>query len=121
MRMWTRGFQRPGAVWLLRVRDDLLPRLHHSPGVGDLLPRMRGVAAGDGDRARGRRLRAALNQSGGGTTMSTACHCGMTLERDRQASCAECGTRICASCSLEFDATTYCRWCASTSALQRSA
>jgi len=53
--------------------------------------------------------------------MSTACHCGMTLERDRRASCAECGTTICASCSLEFDATTYCRWCASTSALTRSA
>jgi hypothetical protein len=53
--------------------------------------------------------------------MNTACHCGMTLERDRQAACAECGTTICASCSLEFDATIYCRWCASTSALGRSA
>jgi hypothetical protein len=28
---------------------------------------------------------------------------------------------VCASCSLDFDATTYCRWCATTTALQRPA
>ena len=53
--------------------------------------------------------------------MTTACHCEMTPEPDRRAPCAECGTTVCASCSLEFDATTYCRWCASTTALRRSA
>jgi len=51
----------------------------------------------------------------------TACHCGMTLEQDRRAACAECGTTVCVSCSLEFDATTYCRWCASTTALRHTA
>jgi len=45
----------------------------------------------------------------------------MTLEQDRRAACAECGTTVCVSCSLEFDATTYCRWCASTTALRHTA
>src|SRR5262249_26080906 len=121
--MWmrTRGAERAGALRLFRLRHDVLPRLHHSPGIRDLLPRLRGVAAGDGGRARGRSVRAPLRTPVGGIAMSTACHCGMTLEPDRQAACAEWGTTICASCSLEFDATTYCRWCASTTALRRSA
>ena len=53
--------------------------------------------------------------------MTTACNCGMTLEPDRRTPCTECGTTVCASCALEFDATTYCRWCAGTTALLRSA
>jgi len=54
--------------------------------------------------------------------MGTACHCGMTLEHaGSRAGCAECGTEVCASCRLEFDSTTYCRWCATTNALARPA
>ena len=53
--------------------------------------------------------------------MTTACHCGLSIDHERRAACAECGTTVCASCSLDFDATTYCRWCATTTALQRPA
>jgi hypothetical protein len=52
------------------------------------------------------------------TIMGTACDCGMTLEHhDRHLGCTECGTRCCPSCSLEFDATPYCRWCATSTGL----
>ena len=53
--------------------------------------------------------------------MSPACHCGMVEDHGRQIGCAECGTPCCASCGIEFDATTFCRWCATTSALARPA
>jgi hypothetical protein len=54
--------------------------------------------------------------------MGTACDCGMTIEhRDRYLGCNECGTRCCPSCSLEFDATPYCRWCATSTGLARGA
>ena len=53
--------------------------------------------------------------------MGAACHCGMIEDHGRHTGCAECGTTCCASCAIEFDATTYCRWCATTSALARPA
>jgi hypothetical protein len=46
----------------------------------------------------------------------------MTLEhRGRRTGCHECGTPLCASCALEFDATPYCRWCATSTALAQTA
>lgn len=50
--------------------------------------------------------------------MKTSCDCGMTIEHGaRHIGCHECGTPCCPSCSLEFDATAYCRWCATSRAL----
>jgi len=60
MRMRTRGAER-GAVRLFRLRHDVLPRVHHSPGVGDVLPPLRGNTAGDRGRPRGHAVRAALS------------------------------------------------------------
>jgi hypothetical protein len=46
------------------------------------------------------------------------CECGMTVDQPAgRTRCHECGTATCRSCSVEFDATPYCRWCALTSAL----
>ncbi len=54
--------------------------------------------------------------------MTTACDCGMAYEaRERRTRCHECGTPGCPSCSVEFDQTRYCRWCATTTALARPA
>src|SRR6266513_4776977 len=63
MRMRTRGAERARALRLLRLRHHVLPRVHHSPGVGDLLPRLRGVAAGDARRARGGAVRGAVRHT----------------------------------------------------------
>jgi hypothetical protein len=50
------------------------------------------------------------------------CDCGMTVEQPAgRTHCHECGTATCRSCSVEFDATTFCRWCALTTALARPA
>jgi hypothetical protein len=47
--------------------------------------------------------------------MNLSCECGMTLDRpSARHRCPECGTGICRSCSIELDAVTYCRWCATT-------
>ena len=53
--------------------------------------------------------------------MGSACACGMTLESHGRIGCQECGTPVCPSCSLAFDATTYCRWCATATAMAQPA
>jgi hypothetical protein len=46
----------------------------------------------------------------------------MTIEPPAgRATCHECGNATCRSCAVEFDATTYCRWCAFTNGLARPA
>jgi hypothetical protein len=45
--------------------------------------------------------------------MTPTCPCGMTLEQpSRRTDCPDCGTACCLSCTIEVDARTYCRWCA---------
>src|SRR5437016_13624085 len=96
MRLRTRGAGRAPAVRLLRLRDDVLPSLRHSPGIGDLLPRLRGVAAGHGGRARGRAVRAPLRlaRRQGRTTMTTACHRRTPPQQDRPTPSADFGTPV---------------------------
>jgi len=51
----------------------------------------------------------------GGDAMQGTCECGMTLERpSSRTGCALCGTIGCRSCSIEVEATHYCRWCATS-------
>lgn len=50
------------------------------------------------------------------------CECGMTLEHaGANHGCPECGTKICRSCGVELEATTYCRWCATSVSEGRAA
>jgi hypothetical protein len=54
--------------------------------------------------------------------MPTTCECGMTLELpSSRTGCSECGTAGCRSCSIEMEATHYCRWCATSVALGQPA
>lgn len=48
------------------------------------------------------------------------CECGMTVDQSGERTrCSECEAPICQSCSVEVDATAYCRWCAVTRAPAR--
>ena len=54
--------------------------------------------------------------------MHGTCECGMTLEQpSSRTGCQECGTPGCRSCSIEMEATHYCRWCATSLALGQPA
>ena len=54
--------------------------------------------------------------------MQGTCECGMTLERpSSRTGCPLCGTIGCRSCSIEVEATHYCRWCATSLALGQPA
>ena len=54
--------------------------------------------------------------------MHGTCECGMTLEQpSSRTGCQECGTPGCRSCSIELEATHYCRWCATSLALGQPA
>jgi hypothetical protein len=45
--------------------------------------------------------------------MPPICTCGMLVEPPtRAARCPDCGAACCRSCTIEVDAQTYCRWCA---------
>jgi len=54
--------------------------------------------------------------------MSMTCECGVTLEQPgRTARCQECDVAACASCLIDVDTVTYCRWCATVLARHRVA
>jgi hypothetical protein len=86
----------------------LLRRWRRIPGVRALLPRC-AISPLDGHALRGRGAFTLHRR----TTMPPICTCGMLVEPPtRAARCPDCGAACCRSCTIEVDAQTYCRWCA---------
>ncbi|MGH2399847.1 MAG: hypothetical protein ACRDF6_08365 [bacterium] len=116
--MRKRGEKFVSHLRVLRVWRHLLPLVRDQSGVLDVLLVLRRVPAGGARREDDHRVRPALREE---NAMGHGCGCGMSLEQAARTRCHECGTETCRSCSIQFDATTFCRWCATTSALARPA